>query len=153
MKMLELIVQRPLDERPSQPGHCPYCESTNVRIRPGWSTMIGGGDGTPDGDPNHRWNEGRCVTCGQNFLRELKDGNVWYTNGRHGEGMGRVLEGVDNCFERYVYTCATCDGDVTKQVEDFQGQRNPSVTSYVAGKKQYWEWYECADCGAGTERT
>lgn len=147
-----LISQRPLTEKPSDAGHCPYCQSTNVLIQPGWSTMIGGGDGTVDGDPNHLWNEGLCRSCKRTFLRELKSGNVWYTAGRDRVTPSRVLEGVSNCFEAYAYTCVACCGDVLKRRSALDGSGLGGVIRGWGEDAECLTWYACESCGAASEK-
>ena len=133
--LLTFVRQQLLAEKPSDNPHCPHCGSLKVRQTEHSHTLIGGGDGTADGDPNHNWVHYHC-RCGQPFVREYKDGNVWYTDAR---GSGRVLLGVPNCFERYVYTCRACGGDVNRRHTAMDGITpvGSLSSSWSDGAKRY----------------
>jgi DNA-directed RNA polymerase subunit RPC12/RpoP len=155
MKTLtEFVRQEKLRERPSGKVSCPYCGGHKVRLRGHSHTLIGGGDGTPNGDPNHNWVDYSCSDCGQSFVREYKSGNVWYTDSRQ---SGKVLRGLPNCFERYVYTCAACDGEVTRRYADMDG--TTPVTSLSSSWEEepkryvrhYRTFFGCASCGASID--
>lgn len=145
---LSLVRERPLDERPSENPTCPFCRGRHLDRLDSRTTLLGGGDRTIDGDPNHVWTTFRCHDCFQQFVRETKSGNTWYTRD------GRVLRGLPSCFESYIYHCATCGGDVMRRNVDKDGvEVMYLITDNVNGRpvRRYRTLYACAGCHAEVE--
>lgn len=162
-----LVANRPLPERPSAHATCPYCGSRELTHHGTMSTLIGGGDGTRDGDPNHRTSYYTCVTCRGRFTRETKSGNVWYTAMEvrvepsstddttlimqamtTALGPPKLLRGVTNCFEAVAYTCAHCGGSVTRRHTQPDGRTPTSTLSYSfdTGERGHRTFFGCASC-------
>jgi DNA-directed RNA polymerase subunit RPC12/RpoP len=109
---LKKITQRHLPK-----GHGPACPVCGKEGRHLAATALSGalpwkpgaaGDGGDD--DGHLWEGYTCQECGLRFVRESKDGNVWYT-----PRAGRdVLAGLPNCALDYRYTCADCGGPVVR---------------------------------------
>ena len=148
---LAFVTERPLNERPSSKARCPYCLGSHLTYKGASHTLLGGGDDTRDGDPNHWWEEHHCNDCGQTFLRETKSGQVWYTTGR---GGGEVLSGFPNCFENYIYH-HRCGGLVHRRYTALDGETPvTALTTVVADKKpirKYRTFYDCEKCKASVE--
>ena|SRR3990167_812170 len=146
--LLSFVLQKPIDEKPSaDPVHCPDCGHSFPNRGIEGTTLIGGGDGTWDGDPNHTWTQyGGCCSL-VSFTRQTKSGNVWYTyNG------GRVLRGMPNCFEGFIYTCAKCHGDVMRYYRELDGITPARSISYRGdGLRYYRTVWCCSTCGVSTE--
>lgn len=118
---------------------CPHgCHGKVVRMQT-MSTALGG-----DPDPNHYWVSCRCQECGEDFTKEHKYQNVWYTK------KGRVLLGRHSCFESYIYACRHCGGDVTRQHMELDGKTAAASLSWdlEAGgmTAQFRTFYRCAGC-------
>lgn len=134
-------------------GKCPFCHSADVRFTNEMHTLIGGGDGTRKGDPNHWHSDGRCRACGKTFMQETCCGNVWFTQG---ERDGVVIAGVASCFESYVYPC-TCGGQIKRRYTNLGGTGHPSALGTRWDEqeekwiKDYRTFYQCASCGYDEE--
>lgn len=153
MNLLDIVRERPLTELPTDPAHCPYCESTNVKVRSRTSTLVGF---TGPVDNNHQWHESECERCETLYTREIKGLNVWYTPYRYRDGTSAppVLKGIPTCFESYQYTCAKCSGPVLRTHRDRAGNLTTTLTkSNVGGKwvREYTTHYNCTQCGHGGE--
>jgi hypothetical protein len=111
--ILDIVADRPIDEKPSSKPSCPTCGGTLLKDNGTWTTLVGGGTG-PDDDPNHTWASFECLACSLRFTRETKQGNVWYTGGRE---TGVVVRGMPSCFERYTYACH-CGGRISSRCLD-----------------------------------
>jgi len=136
---------------------CPFCNSTNISVLVWHSTAVGSGPGE---DCNHHWESCICGGCANAFVYEYKghgskeaDGkkvpnyNVWITKER------KILKGMPTCFERYIYTCSKCGGDVnvtdydkgTKNVARCLGTSLNEDTGIY--ENQYDTYYKCFCCG------
>ena len=145
--MNTFVVQEQLDERASSTPRCPYCESKKLFNHGGRRTLLGGGDGTPDGDPNHMWVSYQCEACKRSFTRETKSGNVWYTNHDN-----MVLRGMPSCFETYKYTHRNCGGEVTRRHTMLDGKTEAYALSWTAEKGKQWRtFFTCGKCGETIE--
>jgi hypothetical protein len=114
--VLEIVAYRPLDEKPSSKASCPHCGSQRLNDKGTTTTLVGGGTG-PDDDWNHTWTSMSCIDCELGFVRETKQGNVWYTKERIRSGPSVVLRGVPSCFEAYEYACS-CGGRILQRYLD-----------------------------------
>lgn len=145
---LAFVRERATDERPSDPYHCPMCHHTGRNRGFDRTTLVGGGDGTWNGDVNHTWADNRtCRACGARWHRETKSGKVWYT-----DDDGVVLRGFPNCYESYVYHCARCDhGRVTREYRTPDGQPARFISYAMAGsgevRPQQTVHWTCTHCG------
>jgi len=153
---LEMVTQARLNELPSAAPHCPHCRSANVRVNDCAHTLLGGGDGTRDRDPNHWWESSRCDDCAATFIRETKYRDVWYTDGH--QRSGRVLEGIATCFESYSYTCTRCAGVVERDHTKLDGV---SLVDSLGTRwnddgtvtRDYRTFYRCRGCNWEIEVT
>lgn len=146
-----LVTQKRTIEKPSDRPLCPLCGAKIVERSGRTTTLLGGGDGTVDGDPNHTWEAMTCAD-GHRVTRQTKQGRVWWT------GIGAdltVLKGWFECFEGHFYTCATCAGLVTRYYTKLDG-----ITPHVSGSLSYGpegpgqlEWWGCEGCGAKVQTT
>jgi len=149
------LVQKPLDERPSDKPSCPKCCGRRLTHHGTGTTLLGGGDGTLDGDPNHRWESWECKACQFHFTRETHDGAVWYSeNGR----KGMVYSGLPTCFEFYALTHEDCGGDVTRQHVGLDGESKLSCLSNSIQpdgtyKPDYRTFFQCSKCHQRAEMT
>lgn len=150
LSILDIVKERPLTEGPDDPAHCPYCDSTNVKVRSRSSTLVGY---TGPVNTNHQWHESECERCETLYVREIKGLNVWYTPHRD-HRKPQVLKGIPTCFEDYQYTCAKCSGPVLRTYRDLRGNPTQSLcTNRVDGKdvREYTVHYNCTQCGHGGE--
>lgn len=104
----DLVKDRPIDEKPSDPRSCPYCGSSNVKIPEGEyiiSTLLGWDPSEgPDKDPNHHWYPLHCAGCNRKSMRQTRRGQVWYTKfDEH-----HLLRGIPGCWETCTFSCAHC---------------------------------------------
>lgn len=139
--LLALVKNKPLIE--SKPT-CPFCDSTDLIKHDTRQTTLGG---IGKGNPNHFWEYTSCTQCQSSFLREHKDGNVWYTQ------EDRVLKGIPSCYENYILTCAGCDGDVRRRYTQLDGE-TPLVNGVMRSGpdgKNYRCFFSCDECGVGIE--
>ncbi len=143
---LEMTTVRPLDEKPSDKPRCPDCDSDSLELIGHRCTLIGGGDGSVDSDPNHHWRVFRCENQHQ-FNRETKSGNVWYTRLPDSE----VIKGMPSCFERYAYPCVCGAGHLTARHTKPDGETPAGYLSYKDGKSQHRTFWSCDACGAARE--
>ena len=161
-KLLGMVVQKPLKEKPSAKPACPHCGSKGVETHGMTTTLVGGGNG-PDDNPNHTWTGCFCKVCEKSFTRETKSGNVWYT--REGEvkdaGGGimyherLLVKGIPSCFEAYVYGCR-CGGKITRRQTEMDGKAptNGSCTYSIkdgVSTAQFRTFYSCDKCGKTIE--
>jgi len=67
------------------------------------------------------------------------------------------LAGIDNCFEKYTYTCSRCSGDVSRHFTELDGvtAAQTLITSFGDGKTEdhYRAFYRCSRCDASVEVT
>lgn len=147
--MSRFVAETPIAERPSQKASCPDCGGRKLRSLGTSTTLIGGGDGTLDGDPNHRHEDWQCRDCGARFYRETSHGKVWYTR------EGKILRGFPNCFESYQYTHHECGGAVLRHYTDMDGTTPARglSTSITDGKwtRHYRTFFRCEKCAAQIE--
>lgn len=147
--MSQFVTETPIAERPSQQASCPDCGGANLRCFGTSTTLIGGGDGTLDGDPNHRHEDHECRDCGSRFYRETKSGKVWYAR------EGKVLRGFPACFESYQYTHRDCGGAVLRHYTKLNGETPVQSLgiSFVDGKaiRDYRTFFRCEKCAAQIE--
>lgn len=142
--LLEYVTQSPIDELPSGVPACPICDGKIAHVYGRSTTLIGGGDGTVDGDPNHTWEEMECVER-HRFSRQTKSGTVWYQDVR----TDKVLRGWFGCFERCTYTCRTCGGDVKRSYTKLDGETPHTTSSLSFGPDGPGQraWWKCEPCG------
>lgn len=140
--------------RIAEPGsthkRCPHCGSDGIILGGYSSTLLGGGDGTEDGNPNHKhWYECVCRTCEQQFHRHTRYGSVWYTRGYHPtHKYGDVLlAGVATCFERFDYPCK-CGGLIEREYREMDGVTPLAgeMLRYQNGKKFQRTFWLCREC-------
>lgn len=148
--LLKHIAHKPLDELPSAKVHCPYCNSIKIKKGGKITTLLGGGTGVDD-DPNHTWCSCTCNNCTKTFIRETKNGNVWYTEGGNYKGTSVVLKGVPSCFERYYYTHKKCGKRISleyRNLDDTKDVSNLASSKDENGNwiKSYKTFYSC-ECG------
>lgn len=137
--VIPLITQRPEEDKASDPSYCPQCNSQSIKIVSRSSTLIGGGDGTIDNDPNHVWEQSECCECFTPFIRQYKRGNVWYTDLEN-----KLYSGLPNCFESFIYTCSVCAKPVS--VKYTQEGITPTYslgTTLKPYKRHYRTFYGC----------
>lgn len=106
-ELLGFVVNEPITEKPSDRPTCPWCGSTDIEKSASYQTLVGGSTDI-DLDPNHHWGHYTCHSCKSLCIREFRSGKVWYTLN------GKLLRGVPNCWESYVYKCK-CGGDVRRK--------------------------------------
>lgn len=135
----ELVTNRPQEFK----NKCPYCKSTNIRRGGSTTTLVGGGN-------NHIWTDTRCQDCRKTFTIEEKGNNIWLT-----DRSGKILRGVPSCFERYIYECAHCGGDVDRTYTELDGITPTNSLSYEYNNeeriKKFRIFFECQDCGKKVE--
>lgn len=151
LEFAALVKQEPLTEKPSGKHPCPHCGGRKFSSRGQWTTLIGGGDGTVDGDPNHRHGERTCLGCDKTHVLHLQSGRVWYTTVE-----SHVLKGWFYCFERCTYDCRLCGGTVERHYRKLDGvtpHTSMSLSySFTDGPGQRTYWI-CAKCQAEAETT
>ena len=138
MKTLtDLVTQRKLEGEPA----CPHC-GCDFTIREEQTTLIGFSGSV---NPNHRWLYCTCNSCQFQFTVEHKSDNVWVTKDK------KVLAGLPSCFEDYIYTCATCNGNVVRRHTAMDGET--VVRSLYTNQEgpQYRTFYLCLYCAAQIE--
>jgi len=106
-ELLGFVANEPITEKPSDRPTCPYCGSTDIERSAAYQTLVAGSKDI-DKDCNHHWDHYTCHSCKKLCIREYREGKVWYTYEQ------KVLRGVPNCFENYVYKCK-CGGDVYRR--------------------------------------
>ena len=142
-ELLDVLDIDVLEELPSHTPSCPVCSSTNLKYLTSVSTLLGGGTGVDD-DPNHVQTKYFCNSCSRYFTRETKSGNVWYTNPDK-----RVLRGIPNCFEEYLYPCR-CGGFISRLYTALDGKTPISLLTY-GETKQFHVYYRCDSCSLAIE--
>lgn len=163
-EFLDIVVERHDPKLSKDQPICPFCGSKNISVTGGMSTLVGLGRSKSgkEYDPNHHWDNGACNDCHESWFIEWSqyeddDMNVrdcvWYTKDQ------KVLAGIPECFEEYIYTCSKCGGDVRKHYYD-KGTRNVTRTlsqSLGSNKSEssvecrgYDVYFACADCDAET---
>lgn len=155
-RLVDVIVEKPLDETPGDPVRCPHCGAGEPRLEDHMQTLVGSLSG---GDPNHHWYHFTCAACGRTFCREVKSGNVWYTQypppptheGAPDGGAPRVLKGVSNCTETYLYTCAIggCGALAQHVAYDAGGNRTETITWRREGGRWVRLGYDRVECDNG----
>lgn len=142
MKLLEMTSVKKLAEKPSYEPHCPYCISSDLLERDQITTLIGGGDGSVDRDPNHVWTTFTCNNCEKDFTRETKSGNVWYTEGHRDR---HLIAGIATCFETYIWPCK-CGGKIYRDYRDLKDEHGVQMLHYKGSEKQFRIFYSCDQC-------
>lgn len=142
-KFANFVKQEILDKNPE--NKCPTCGADSIETAH-ISTCLGYFGGC---DPNHHWHHMTCNN-GHKFCIEHKSGNYWIT------ACGKVLNGISNCFESYIYICKECGGDVTRKQTGLDGKTEvSSLCSFKDenGKfvKQYRTFYFCESCNGEIE--
>lgn len=144
---LDLVIERPDSELKIDEYLCPYCNSTNVEATPQGQTLVAD-YGT---DANHVWTGIQCNDCGKTCTHEHRSFNSWYTDSR-----GKILRGIPSCFERYIYTCRHCGGDVVRKYLKLDSDEEVSCCSYGPDENGIWTpkqrtVFECHSCGESVE--
>ena len=139
MLIEELVTQRVMLGEPA----CPMCGG-DYRIGETCTTLLGFSGSV---NPNHVSKLCICVSCGFTFTVEEKSGNVWITKD------GRVLAGMPNCFESYIYTCAFCGGSVARKHTKLDGITDVQSLLTTKDGPQYRTFYRCQACGRQIEVT
>ena len=150
-ELYKYVTDRPINEKPSDKASCPFASTHhkhNIVIVESRRTLLGGGDGSIDNDPNHNWIYYECRTCERTFCREYKSGKVWYTH------RGALIRGFPNCFETYFYHCAKCHHVTGKrEIRYLDGITSTNGTmswKYNETTKenvpQFREFYICSNC-------
>lgn len=130
----------------SQHKQCPTCSSTNIQTFGSMSTLLGGGDGTPDGNPNHVEESCRCRDCKLDFQRHYMRGNVWYL----AKGSNVLLAGVATCFEQFYYPCK-CGGVIDRKYTQTDGLTPATSLGWSNGVKLHRTFWACNGCGFNVE--
>jgi hypothetical protein len=147
-RLQSLVANRPIDEKPSDEITCPFCEE-HVAPHEHMHTLVGQtGEITEDNDVNHNWQSCSCSKCHQPFTREYKHGNVWYTQD------SELIKGVPNCFEQYIYKCASCGGKVRRSHSGLNGEEIRVLRTRIEGNKsirEYRTFYSCDSCDSVVE--
>lgn len=143
INLLDIVKERLIAEYPSSEASCPFCQSKHLTQHEHWYTLVGGGDGTLDGDPNHHHWLYVCDDCKECFYRESSSGVVWYT---HPTNL-KILNGLPNCFENYVYTCVKCNGNIRRVNTDMDGVNEVLWLSYSEKGKEFRTFWDCVNCG------
>lgn len=149
-KIEEIVANKKTDELPSAEPQCPYCRTRDVQRSNLYTTLVGGGTGIDD-DPNHTHESIYCNVCAEKSVRETCSGNVWYTS------QNKVLRGIPNCFEKYIYDCPCgAKASVKRYYADLNGQKNESSTTIteqirIEGDETIWApsyrvFFECSSC-------
>ena len=136
-ELTELVTQRKLEGEPA----CPRC-GCDYTVTEITTTLVGIVDGI---DANHKWESSVCSSCQFAFIVESKRGNTWITKD------SKVLAGLPNCFEDYIYTCAHCNGNVVRKYTVEDGCT--VATSLLIDKDgpKYRTFYLCQSCAASIE--
>lgn len=142
-EFLELVTERHDEKLVGKEIFCPYCGSEEVETFGTRSTLVG----YVGIDRNHTWTKCKCSKCQKEFTWETKGfDRVWVT-----DPDSKILMGIPWCFERYVYTCKHCGGDVTRQHFDNETNEVTSFLSYDVrdGKStpKFYTVFKCKDCG------
>lgn len=140
--LLDFVRQRPLRERASGKPKCPFCGGKEVAVGGHRQTLVGGGPGS---DPNHHWYNCDCLDCQKSFVREVHDGNVWYTKDH------AVLKGMPSCFESYIYSCKKCGGEVVRDYRQMDGKTEAKILCLDLDGPHYRTFYRCGKCGLEIE--
>ena len=148
MDILDIVSNRPSNEKRKNAVVCPYCDSIDVSKYGTISTSVG----YVGVDRNHKWTECYCNDCEKKFTRESKGPNsVWYV-----DKDKNILKGIPTCFEDYTYQCAKCGGEVKRSY--FKVGTNEPVFSLTSGLDENGNWvkyyrteYRCIKCGYGGE--
>lgn len=150
-EFLTLVKERPDPSLSHKPTKCPLCDSSRINLISSSSTLVGGA-GSWD-DPNHHESKYHCNGCDKGFTVEYTGlfeaskaagtvvYNVWYTKN------GKVLKGIPSCFEPYIYTCSSCEGEVKRHYFK-KGTRQDVGHSlyYVDGKPDFESYFICSCC-------
>ena len=133
----------------SQHRLCPRCESADICVKERSTTCLGGGDGTEDGDPNHRVQTCHCRSCRLDFERHAKYANVWYVDPK----SHVLLRGVATCFERFDYPCL-CGGAIRRRYTKLDGTTEAISLGWSTAKgKDYRVFWKCGACEFDVETT
>ena len=128
---------------------CPRCDSTDICIKECSTTCLGGGDGTEDGDPNHRVQICQCRKCQLDFERHAKYADVWYIDPK----TRVLLRGVATCFEEFYYPC-TCGGVIYRRYTKLDGITKAISLGWSSDKgKDYRVFWKCDACEFDIETT
>ncbi len=130
----------------SQHRMCPRCDSADLHKKSSSSTLLGGGDGTEDGDPNHRTGSYTCRGCRLDFERHARYAHVWYTE----PATGVLLKGTPGCFERFVFPCQ-CRGMLSHRTVKLDGVTETNFQGWIDGVKQHRIMWSCTGCSFTTE--
>jgi hypothetical protein len=121
---------------------CPYCHSKkHTYSQSHTQTLVGG---TPD--PNHHTLICFCSFCAKKFVMEYKHANVWYSEQMPGSKDLKLLAGIPNCFEDWVYTCSYCNGNVRREFRELDGVKIKSMGRKVFPKRDYRTFFCCESC-------
>jgi len=142
MQLKDIIAQQPDPSFKLNQTICPYCNGTDVKERGKETTCVGHLGTRPEDDPNHVWVFCECQKCMKEFTKEYKLGNVWYTS------KGRVLKGMSNCFESYIYTCKACGGDIRRHWVNRDGTIHAGCAITYGKQAEVWQ---CQKCGSKTD--
>lgn len=146
MNILEIVSNKPSDEKRKDAVTCPYCSSYDISKYGTLSTCVG----YVGVDYNHRWTKCYCNECERKFVRESKGpDSVWYV-----DEDKKVLKGIPTCFEHYIYQCIKCGGEVEREYIDTKtGKKAKSLSQGLNEKgewvKLYRTEYRCKGCGHG----
>ena len=136
-ELTELVTQRKLEGEAA----CPRCGCDFKTY--GTGTTLLGCFGPVD--LNHTWDYCTCNACQFQFMVERKSGNTWITKDK------KVLAGLPNCFEDYIYTCVHCNGNVVRKHTAMNGETVVGSLLTTREGKQYRTFYLCASCNIQIE--
>jgi hypothetical protein len=108
-------------------------------------TLVGNVRGA---DSNHHWRTLKCPACSGIMEIETKEGNSWEVSATE---KGKLLRGVPGCFENYIYTCARCSGNVTREYRNKVSGKVTSCTSVGPEGRGHTIWICCDQCKASVE--
>lgn len=125
---------------------CPFCQSAMLTKHGTWSTLLGGGDGTEDGDPNHRSTSCTCKSCKRDFSRHARYANVWYEDPE----THILLAGVAGCWETFHYPCS-CSGVIRRTYTELDGVSETKCLSWRGSERFYRTFWKCDKCSFNAE--
>lgn len=142
-EFLELVTERPDETLIGKKIFCPYCGTEDVQTFGTRSTLVG----YVGVDRNHTHTECKCSMCEKEFTWETKGfDRIWVT-----DPNGKVLAGIPYCFERYIYTCKHCCGDVELHHLDNETHEPAKCLSWKLNdegrKADFYNKFVCKSCG------